>query len=96
MVKTLVWMMCSKHMKSKIKSRFRGIEEIELIEDLLTSYSHAKVSRLFTVDNIKVLFELFVTHGKEELLSNFSGEQKSKYEEALDELMSSFVTNQDI
>ena len=94
-VKILIWMMCSKHMKTKLSSRFRGVEEIELIEDISKSYSHAKLSKLFSFSIIKILFELFVTHGKEEFLSNFHGEQKLKYQEALDELMSRFIKNND-
>ena len=90
MVKTLVWMMCSKHIKVILKTRFRGIEEIELIDDILSSYSHSKVSKLFSVSNIKVLFQLFVIHGREEFLSSFKGEQKVRYEEAFDELTSNF------
>ena len=89
-------MMCSKHLKTMLKTRFKGIEEIELIEDILTSYSHAKVSKLFSVSNIKILFEVFMTHGKEEFVSSFSGEQKSKYEEALNELLSSFAVSKGI
>ena len=89
-------MMCSKHLKTVLKTRFKGIEEIELVEDILSSYSHAKVSKLFNVSNIKILFEVFMTHGKEEFISSFSGEQKSKYEEALNELMSSFNFKRDI
>ena len=89
-------MMCSKHLKTMLKTRFKGIEEIELIEDILTSYSHAKVSKLFSVSNIKILFEVFMTHDKEELLSSFSGEQKLKYEEALNELLSSFAVSKGI
>ena len=95
-VKILIWMMCSKHMKTKLRSRFRGVEEIELIEDISKSYSHAKLSILFSFSIIKILFELFVTHGKEEFLSNFHGEQKLKYQEALDELMSRFSNNNDV
>ena len=89
-------MMCSKHLKTMLKTRFKGIEEIELIEDILTSYSHAKVNKLFSVSNIKILFEVFMTHGKEEFVSSFSGEQKLKYEEALNELLSSFAVNKGI
>ena len=96
MVKILIWMMCSKHLKTVLKTRFRGIEEIELVEDILTSYSHAKVNKLFSVSNIKILFEIFMTHGKEEFISSFSGEQKSKYEEALNQIMSSFAVNNSI
>ena len=79
-----------------LKTRFKGIEEIELIEDILISYSHAKVNKLFSVSNIKILFEVFMTHGKEEFVSSFSGEQKSKYEEALNELLSSFAVSKGI
>ena len=89
-------MMCSKHLKAMLKTRFKGIEEIELIEDILTSYSHAKVRKLFSVSNIKILFEVFMAHDKEEFVSSFSGEQKSKYEEALNELLSSFDFKSDI
>ena len=96
MAKILIWMMCSKHLKTVLKTRFKGIEEIELVEDILTSYSHAKVNKLFSVSNIKILFEIFMTHGKEEFISSFSGEQKSKYEEALNQIMSGFAINNSI
>ena len=89
-------MMCTKHMKTILKPRFEGIKEIELIEDILRSYSHIKVDNLFSASSIKFLFELFVAHGKEEFVSNYHGVQKSKYQEAFNEIMTRFANNNDI
>ena len=77
-------------MKRQLSGYFRDVKEIQVLDGILTSYSHAKVYRMFKYDSLRILFEFFNVHNKENFLSNFKGEKKEKYEEALDELIQNF------
>ena len=77
-------------MKRQLSPYFCDVEEIEILDDILASYSHAKLNRIYQYENIRLLFEFFIVHNKECFLSSFGGEQKDKYNEALQELFESF------
>ena len=70
-------------MKAKIKERFQEIEEIQILDDVLSSYSHTKFDKLFGYKSIKALFELFIAEDREEYLSSFKGVQRRRYHDVL-------------
>ena len=90
LIKVITWMICSSHMKKQLSAYFRDVKEIQVLNDILTSYSHAKVNMMCKYDSLRILFEFFNTHDKDHFLSNFKGQKKEKYEEALDELIQNF------
>ena len=77
-------------MKIKLREYFNNSEEIEILDDLLSSYSHTKFDRLFHYKSIKALFELFVAENGEEFLSSYSGIQRGRYQDVLQSIMSEF------
>ena len=80
-------------MKNQLHAYFEDVKEIEIMEDILTSYSHAKVYKICTYKNIRILFEFFISYNKDNYLSNFRGDQKERYGQALDELLKIFRRN---
>ena len=94
LIKIIAWMKCSKHTKKQLRTYFEDVDEIKILNDILTSYSHAKVSRIYKYEIIHILFELFINHNKDSFLSNFKGEQRDKYKEALDEFAENFKKQQ--
>ena len=77
-------------MKRQLSRYFRDLEEIQVLDDILTSYSHAKVYRMFKYDSLRILFEFFVTQDKDYFLSNFKGDKRDRYEDELYELIQNF------
>ena len=77
-------------MKRQLSDYFRDVKEIQVLDDILTSYSHAKVYRMFKYDSLRILFEFFVAQDKDYFLSNFRGEQRDRYEDELYELIHNF------
>ena len=77
-------------MKRQLSDYFRDVKEIQVLDDILTSYSHAKVYRMFKYDSLRILFEFFVTQDKDYFLSNFRGKQRDRYEDELYELIQNF------
>ena len=45
---------------------------------------------MFENDNLKILFEFFVENHKADLLSRYKGEQKTRYEAEIDEILYNF------
>ena len=86
----IIWITCSKSLKAALKEYFKEIEEIQILEDVMTGYSHTKFDRLFHYKSIMALFELFVAENKEEFLSNYTGAQRRKYNDGLRCIMSKF------
>ena len=82
-VNIIAWMTCSKLMKAKLNWYFEEIEEIQILNDILSSYSHQKFNRMFKYEAIRTLFEAFMTGQREHFLSSFTGVQRSRYEEEL-------------
>ena len=83
-------MTCTHKMKNIFKAYLRNNLEIKLLKDVLKSYSHAKMDKIFGSDNLKVLFEFFIKNHKVALLSNYTGEQKTRYEDEIDEMLYKF------
>ena len=77
-------------MKAKIKECFKEIEEIQILDDVLSSYSHTKFDKLFGYRSIKALFELFIAEEGEEYLSNYKGAQRKRYQDVLKSIISRF------
>ena len=77
-------------MKSKIKEYFKGIEEIQILGDVLSSYSHTKFDRLFGYKSIQTLFEFFIAEKGEEYLSGFTGMQRRRYQDVIESIISKF------
>ena len=86
----ITWMVCSKHMKKQLKTYFEDVKEIQMIDDIMASYSHVKMNRICKYENIRILYQFFVDHHKDNFLSNFEGEKRDIYEEALDKFMENF------
>ena len=86
----LLWMTCTQKLKNSYKAYFKNNLEIKLIDDILKSYSHAKMDKIFENDNLKILFEFFIENHKIELLSNYKGMQKTRYEAEIDEILHKF------
>ena len=70
-------------MKAKLNRYFQEIEEIQVLGDILTSYSHVKFDKIFKYKIIQSLFEVFIAENREQLLSKFTGMHKARYEEEL-------------
>ena len=68
-------------MKVKLNRYFKDIEEIQILDEILSSYSHVKFDKIFKSKAIQSLFEVFMAENREQFLSNFSGKQRSRYEE---------------
>ena len=79
-------------MKRQLSKYFKSVEEIEVLDDILTSYSHAKVNRIYKYENIRMLFEFFMVHNKDHFLDSFNGEKRDRYDDALRELIENFKT----
>ena len=79
-------------MKKQLSDYFRDVEEIQVLDDILTSYSHAKVNRIYKYENIRILFEFFMTHNKDHFLDSLEGEKRDRYDDALRELIENFKT----
>ena len=77
-------------MKKRLSKYFKDFLEIKILDDIMTSYSHAKIQRIFKHDSIRILFEFFIAHNKDHFLSSFKGEQREKYAEALNEFVVKF------
>ena len=86
----LLWMTCTQKLKNSYKAYFKNNLEIKLIDDILKSYSHAKMDKMFENDNLKILFEFFVQNHKIELLSHYRGMQKTRYEAEIDQILREF------
>ena len=83
-------MTCTQKLKNSYKAYFKNNIEIKLINDILKSYSHAKMDKMFENDNLKILFEFFIENHKADLLSRYTGEQKTRYEVEIDEILYNF------
>ena len=79
-------------MKKQLSKYFKNVEEIEVLDDILTSYSHAKVNRIYKYENIRILFEFFMIHNKDHFLDSLEGEKRDRYDDALGELIENFKT----
>ena len=90
MVKTLIWMASSKNTKRKVYSVLTSVEAIDLLEDVLASYSHQRLEKIFTSPDLKILYEFFVEHSKNNFLSNYEGAKLEKHEAGLDEFNKKF------
>ena len=90
MYNIIYWMACTQKLKNSYKAYFRNNIEIKLINDILKSYSHTKMDKMFENDNLKILFEFFVENHKADLLSKYTGEQKTRYEAEIDEILYNF------
>ena len=90
MYKILLWMTCTHKLKNSYKAYFKKSIEIKLIEDVLKSYSHAKMDKVLGNDNLKILFEFFIENHKIDLLSNYKGVLKARYEAEIDEMLYKF------
>ena len=77
-------------MKAKVKENFTEVEEIQILDDVLSGYSHTKFNRIFGYKSIKALFELFISEDRDEYLSNFKGAQRRKYHDALRNIIAKF------
>ena len=77
-------------MKKQLKTYFGNVKEIQMLDDIMASYSHVKMNRICKYENIRILYQFFVDHNKDNFLSNFKGEQRDTYEEGLDKLMENF------
>ena len=77
-------------MKKQLRTYFRDVIEIQVLNDILTSYSHAKVDKIFKYESIRILFEFFIDHNKDHFLSNFRDKQRDTYEDTLRELVQKF------
>ena len=86
----IIWITCSKPLKAAIKENFKEIEEIQILENVMTGYSHTKFNRLFHYKSIMALFELFVAEHKEEFLSTYTGAHRRRYNDGLRCIMSKF------
>ena len=80
-------MICSKYIKKHVIRYFEDVQEIKVLNDILTSYSHAKFNKIFACQNLRILFEFFISEEAEEFLSNYSGKKQDTYKQALDEII---------
>ena len=83
-------MTCSQSMKAKLNRYFEEIEEIQVLDDILSGYSHVKFDKIYKSKVILSLFELFISDNREEFLSNFTGVQRARYEEELRSIAANF------
>ena len=81
-------------MKVKLRRHFEGIEEIRILDDVLSSYSHFKFDKMYKYKAIESLFEAFMSENSEELLSRFTGIQRARYEEELRTIAANFNKQQ--
>ena len=88
MIKILIWFISSKHTRDRLAEYFVGIEEIQIFEEIQTSYSHTKARHILGCQNLRKLFHFFVAEDGDNFLSNFSGTKYDRYKQALDDLMS--------
>ena len=86
----LLWMTCTQKQRNSYKAYFTNYIEIKLLDDIQKSYSHIKMSRMFENDNLKILFEFFVENHKVDLLSNYKGMKRVRYEAEIDEILYNF------
>ena len=77
-------------MKAKLNRYFKDIEEVQVLGDILSSYSHEKLDKIFKYKVIQSLFEAFIAESREELLSNFTGKHRARYEEELRSIAANF------
>ena len=82
-----MWMICSKYIKKHVIRYFEDVQEIKVLNDILTSYSHAKFDKIFACQNLRILFEFFISEEAEEFLSNYSGKKQDTYKQTLDEII---------
>ena len=81
-------------MKTKLKEYFKQIEEVQILNDILSSYSHVKFERIYEYKAIKILFEVFMAENREQFLSSFTGVQRVRYEGELENIVESFDKQQ--
>ena len=79
-------MISSKYVRNRLKKHLKGVKEIRALEEIQTSYSHAKVWKILSFTNLQKLFQLFVAEHKDNFLSKFSGTKHDCYKQALDDL----------
>ena len=90
MIKVIAWMICTQHMKRQLSAYFKDVKETGVLDDILTSYSHKKFKRIYKYQSLKTLFQFFITYSRDHFLSNFRGEKRDRYEDALHELIKNF------
>ena len=83
-------MTCNRKLKKSYKAYFKNNLEIKLIDDILKSYSHAKMNKIFKNGILKILFEFFIENGKSRLFSSHEGVKKTRYEAEIDEILYKF------
>ena len=93
MVKTLIWLASSKQTKTRLKSLLSDVESLNLIDSVLTSYSHNKLEKIFKSQTMKILFEYFIEHSYENFLSNYEGQKLEKSKEMLGYFTTKFAQN---
>ena len=77
-------------MKAKLNRYFKDIEEVQVLGGILSGYSHEKLDKMFKYKVIQSLFEAFIAESREELLSNFTGTHRARYEEELRSIAATF------
>ena len=86
----LLWMTCTQKQRNSYKAYFTNYIEIKLLDDIQKSYSHNKMNRMFENDNLKILFEFFVDNYKDDMLSNYKGVKRARYEAEIKEIQHNF------
>lgn len=77
--------------KQKLSTYFSKNKACKLLGDILSSYSHSKLVKIFINEDIKILFGYFMEYNNESFLESYEGDLKSTYRKGLDEMMSNFV-----
>ena len=89
-INIIAWMTCCKSTKARLKAYFEGIEEIQILYDVLLNYTHTKFNRIFKYKAIETLFEVFMAEYREQFLSSFTGIKRARYEEELGNIAVNF------
>ena len=93
-INIIAWMTCCKSTKARLKAYFEGIEEIQILYDVLLNYTHTKFNKIFKYKAIETLFDVFMAEYREQFLSSFTGIQKVRYEEELRNIAVNFNKQQ--
>ena len=86
----ICWMAMSKN-TLKTRSLFDNQNKsINLLEKILTKYSHSKLKELYSDQNIAVLFSVFFEKGTKGFLRDLPKEKRNLYKEAIIEMNTKF------
>jgi len=89
-VDLVCWMGIAKNTK-KVRKLFNSSNQsINLMEHVLTKYTHLCLENLFENNNIKRIFIHFLNNGREQAIKSFPADKKELYEETLRQLQTNF------